>query len=184
MERPRLRFNPQIAMWIAFGLLCGLAAAALILLLSGPQRGQPVTLLPAPTPQNLSVHITGAVAAPGLYELPPGARSQDALTAAGGPLEDANLEAFNLARPLQDGEQLRVPFEGEPTPGQAQFPIDINTADLNALDQLPGIGPAIAQAIIDYRNFHGPFTDLAEIQNVAGIGPSTFEALKDLITIN
>lgn len=177
------QLTPQTAVWIAFGLLCGLAATGLILLLAGPRRGEPITLLPAPTPQNLSVYVTGAVADPGLYELPPGARGQDALDAAGGPLVDANLEAFNLARPLQDGEQLRVPHIGEPTPGQAGFPININTADVEQLSQLPGIGPVIAQAIIDYRDFHGPFTDPAEIQNVSGIGPSTYDSIEELITI-
>lgn len=180
--KPKAQAGRQPYLWIGFGVLCGLIAAALILLLVSPPRGQGVELLPAPTPGAIWVHVSGAVAEPGLHELAYGSRAQDALEAAGGPTEDANLDALNLARRLSDGDQVHLPLIGEAGTAAAVFPLNINIATLDELSQLPGIGPVTAQAIIDYRESHGNFDDPAEIQNVAGIGPATYAGIEDLIS--
>jgi len=132
-----------------------------------------------------------------VYFLEQGSRVEDAITAAGGFLPEAYTESMNLAAPLSDGSKVLVPLNQDPatsaetrpdnsTNDQAAptvFPININTAPKETLMQLPGIGEVKAQAIIDYRNQNGPFTSLEQIQEVSGIGPATFEKLKDLITI-
>jgi competence protein ComEA len=150
--------------------------------------------LPTPTPGPIRVYVSGAVAQPDVYELPAGSIAQDALSAAGGPASDADLNRINLAASLADGEQVYVPHIGEvPTPAPASpggaesapaGPININTASQVELETLPGIGPSIAQRIIEYREANGPYPTIEAIQNVSGIGPSTFEQIKDLITVN
>lgn len=166
--------------WLAFGVLFGLGAAGLILIIASPRRGKPIELKEAPTPGPLEVYVSGAVRNPGLYELARGSRAQDALDAAGGPSAEADLDEVNLARELVDGEQVHFPEEGERE--DTSFPININTASASALTELPGIGPATAQAIVDYRDANGSFASIEEIQNVSGIGAATFETIKDLIT--
>jgi competence protein ComEA len=131
---------------------------------------------------------------PGVYALPKGARVQDAVSAAGGFLAEADKEFINLARVLEDGEFLEIPYaEGfSPViPTLAEFPaapeatelININTASSFELETLPGIGPTTAQMIIDYREANGPFLSTEDIINVSGIGPGTYERIKDLITV-
>jgi competence protein ComEA len=156
--------------------------------------GEAVTLRPVPTDTPIVVHITGAVPRPGVYALPQGARVQDAISAAGGFLAEAEKSGINLARVLEDGEQLDIPFgEGAslviPTPGvdvvdlsQTEL-ININTASQFELETLPGIGPTTAQKIIEYREANGPFINTEDIINVSGIGPGTYERIKDLITV-
>lgn len=170
--------------WIAFGVLCGLAAAGLILLVAGPRRGKPIELLPPPTAEPILVHVSGAVESPGLYALPLGSRAQDAIEAAGGASTEADLDGINLARVLVDGQQIRVPVLGEADGEEIRFPLNINFATVEELSQLPGIGPVSALAIVNYRESHGAFNAIEEIQKVSGIGPSTFEAIKDLISID
>jgi len=181
---------------IVVGLLCGLLAAGVILLVSSPRRGQQIVLPPAPTQAPIAVDVSGAVISPGVYFLEIGSRVEDAIEAAGGFLPEAFTESINLAAPLSDGSKVLVPiYPGNPPPdliGQenqdsvgdtTSFPININTANKETLMLLPGIGEIKAQAIIDYRTQNGPFTELEQIQEVSGIGPVTFENLKDLITI-
>jgi len=180
-------------LYMASGTLFGLFVAALIWVVARNPGGEAVTLRPVPTETPIVVHITGAVPRPGVYALPQDARVQDAISAAGGFLADAEKTGINLARILDDGEQLDIPFvEGGslvlPTPGPEVITsgselININTASQLELESLPGIGPTTAQKIIAYREANGPFINPEDIINVSGIGPGTYERIKDLITV-
>ncbi|GAA1692518.1 hypothetical protein GCM10009808_07070 [Microbacterium sediminicola] len=135
---------------------------------------------------SLYVHVSGAVTAPGLYLLPPGARVVDAVAAAGGFSEDADRAAVNLARSVSDGEQLVVLREGEvagPQTGTGDGLVNLNTADIAALDTLPGIGPAIAQRIIDWREDNGRFTSVEDLLAVSGIGAKLLAGIRDMVGI-
>ncbi len=150
------------------------------------------TLFPPPAPSPIRVHVTGAVLAPGVYKLPEGSIVQGAVEAAGGPAADADLERINLAVELRDQQQVYVPRQGEENPpslvsgggDSATTPVNINTAMSAELETLPRIGPTTAQRIMEYREASGPFGTIEDIQNVPGIGPATFEGLKDLITVD
>jgi competence protein ComEA len=143
----------------------------------------------------LTVHVSGAVRAPGLVTLPAGARVGDAVLAAGGLTPDADPARANLARLLADGEQVHLPASGEapvvPPPGSEEHaagspgtgPIDLNTADAAALESLPGIGPARAAAIIEHRTRHGPFDVPGDLRDVSGIGEQTFQRLAPDIVV-
>jgi competence protein ComEA len=133
----------------------------------------------------LFVHVTGAVARPGLFELAEGARVIDAIAAAGGFTETANRDELNLARLLTDGEQFAVPEIGEESADAAASDsrVNLNTADAAALDTLPRIGPAMAARILTWRESNGPFVTIDDLRNVAGIGDATFEGLRELITV-
>jgi len=178
---------------MASGILFGLFVAAVIWVVARNPSGEAVTLRPVPTEKPVIVHITGAVPRPGVYALPQGARVQDAISAAGGFLAEAEKTQINLARLIEDGEKLDVPYiEGAspviPTPGATVLAastelININTASIAELDTLPGIGATTAQKIIDYREQNGPFINAEDIINVQGIGTVTYERIKDLITV-
>ncbi|HNB39919.1 MAG TPA: ComEA family DNA-binding protein [Anaerolineales bacterium] len=186
------------------GVMAGFALAGLLLFISRAPAGEPIKLLPAPTKEPIAVHVVGAVPRPGLYEFAEGSRVQDAIDAAGGLLASASVDTINLAALLEDGQQLNIPFKAGEEPstsnssddtslvlpgateasssGSSQDLININTASVEELDSLPGIGPTIAQRIIDYRDENGPFQTIEDILNVSGVGPSTFDQIKDLIT--
>ena len=176
--------------------LLGIAASAIVFLIVTPPRGEPVELLPAPTPAPILVHIVGAVGQPGVYPLPRESRVQDAIQAAGGFAEDADQKAVNLAVRLKDGEKITVPGVGDPvtpepvTPESSRSgsipvgPVDLNSATLEELQTLPGIGETKAKAIIQYREQNNGFDSIQELQEVNGIGPATFENLKELVTVN
>ncbi len=144
-----------------------------------------------PTPALINVYVSGAVNHPDVYTLPLGSLVKDAIAKAGGATADADLDHVNLAVKLSDQMQVYVPRKGEAvaTPnsrsGSAAItaPININTATLEELDRLPGIGPSIAQAIIDYRTANGPFKTIEDINNVKGIGDALFAKIKDSITV-
>ncbi|MCH7663262.1 MAG: ComEA family DNA-binding protein [Chloroflexi bacterium] len=182
--------------YLLLGILGGLLGAGLLILVFSPPRGEPVRLLPAPTQALLVVHVDGAVANPGVYTLEPGSRIRDAVEAAGGLSPDASAERINMAAFLDDGIRIVVPHFATPQPTNLDgspadeptvaptFPININTASLDELQVLPGIGPVKAQRIIDYRDENGRFESIDELLNVTGIGPATFEQFKDLITVD
>jgi competence protein ComEA len=157
-----------------------------------------------PVDVDATVHVTGAVTSPGLVVLPGGSRVGDAVAAAGGLTGDAQEERINLARPLVDGEHVHVPRVGEdPLPAEAapggtapgaatgssdgavsaDGKVDINRADVVELDTLPGVGPARAEAIIAYREEHGPFAVPGDLRGVSGIGEVIFQQLAELVTV-
>ncbi len=141
------------------------------------------------TPGQCTVYVTGQVARPeSLVALPRGSRVQDAIEAAGGAAEDADLSRVNLGQVLNDGDLVYVPpREGEPieTPTPNHPPlIHLNTATVEELDALPGVGPALAEAIIAYREEHGPFQSVEQLDDVPGIGPSKLEAIRDLVVVD
>jgi competence protein ComEA len=173
-----------------------------------------LTPTPAPTatPHPVRVYVTGAVLKSDVYVLPAGSIVKDALLAAGGATADADLERINLAVQLYDQQQIYVPSRGQetlPAPlvsdaatpadeasaaddasagdtraGTSLSTININTASVDALETLPGIGPTYAQRIIDYRVEHGAFATVEQLTEVKGIGPATLDKLRHLITVD
>ena len=182
---------------------------------AGPSPPALVQESPAPAgdtaPQLLLVHVAGAVTRPGVVELAPGSRVFDALDLAGGALSEADLAAINLAAPVQDGQQIRVPLESEVLPGgllppgsagsgtsaagsgaDASPPFDatgtpgmvnLNTADPLELESLPRIGPVLAERIVQWRTDHGGFTRPEDLDAVPGIGEAMLAALIPLVTV-
>jgi competence protein ComEA len=163
---------------------------------------------PAPTAAPIRVYMSGQVAQPGVYTLPPDSIVEQGVHAAGGFTDQADTPAINLAQPLQDGMQVYVPSVNENLSGQTsetplrsagsgmigvggaggdgptvQGLVNINTANLAQLETLPGIGPTTAQNIIDHRTANGPFASIEAIMDVAGIGEGKFAQIQDLITI-
>ncbi|SES66349.1 helix-hairpin-helix domain-containing protein [Anaerobranca gottschalkii] len=136
------------------------------------------------------VHVSGHVLNPGVYQLLSGSRVYQAIGLAGGPTEEGDIQKLNLAQIVQDGQKIIVPGEkDEGTDSNFNLSsdlgkININTAPSELLQTLPGIGPAKTQAIIDYRQKNGAFTKIEDIQKVSGIGPATFNQIKDKITVN
>jgi competence protein ComEA len=146
-----------------------------------------------PTP-DVVVHVTGAVRRPGLVELPSGSRVDAAVAAAGGATHRADLASVNLARLLVDGEQIVVLRRGATTAPSAPpassggsttpaQPVDLNSATLEQLDGLPGVGPVLAQRIIDWRTAHGQFSSVDELTEVSGIGERTLADLRPLVHV-
>jgi len=148
----------------------------------------------------LTVHVAGAVRRPGVYRLPPGARVDDALRRAGGASRAADLAAVNLAARLEDGRQVLVPARapagggapaatgsgaagGGGAAAPAGAPVNLNTATLEQLDTLDGVGPGIAQRILDYREQHGGFRRVEELGEVPGIGDKRLAALTPLVAL-
>jgi competence protein ComEA len=189
----------QIA-YVLIGILVGFILAGALLVVTRLPGGQPITLDPSPTKIPIEVHVVGAVVRPGVYALSEGSRVQDAITAAGGLLTSVDSSGLNLAAKLEDGQQLTIPSQagaGATPEGGAPFTvvptvgastptgdlININTASVEELDALPGIGPTTAQNIVDYRTQHGPFQHIEDIMNVPGIGPATFDSIQNLITV-
>lgn len=138
------------------------------------------------------VHVTGQVVAPGVVKLASGSRVVDAVAAAGGASPAAALDSLNLAAVLDDGQQVHVPAFGESLPPVSSasvsegtdFPIDLNAADAEALDSLPGIGPATAAAIVRWRDENGAFVTIDDLLDVPGLGPAKVEALRGLVVVD
>lgn len=199
---------------VVLGVLLGVGIAGTAVTLNRAPNPEPLTLeLPTPQPTqtigptpsptvapDVTVFISGAVAQPGVYHLPPGSRVVDALAAAGGPTADAATETLNQAITLQDGMQIHMPRQGEvappapivadtapsesSAPAEPTGPIPLNTATAADLETLPGIGPALAQRIIDYRTQNGPFTTLDQLSEVRGIGDTILADLRPLLTLD
>ncbi|WDM43036.1 ComEA family DNA-binding protein [Microbacterium luteolum] len=166
---------------VGFGILRGQAAPVDSLPLS--EAGA----TPGPTGE-LYVHVLGAVARPGLYVLDLDARLVDAVAAAGGTTDDADLTAVNLARVLADGEQIIVPTvgatadaSGATAPGDDR--IDLNTADQAALETLPRIGPALAERIITWRDENGRFASVDDLLAVPGIGEKLLAGIREAVRV-
>jgi len=188
---------------VLFGILLGLLFSGAILIIVAPPRGKPIELSPLPTPAPLVVYITGAVIHPGVYSLPRLSRVSNAIEAAGGLQPDADQSAVNLAAKLSDGQKIVVAKINEPVTGievpstpsgqpgpQSAFttpsietPLDLNTATVEELDLLPGIGPTRAADIVTYRTQHGSFKKIDEIMNITGIGQAIFDSIKELIYV-
>lgn len=169
-------------LFITFGVLIGLFAGGAIYLVSALPRGTPVTLVSRTSTVNITIFITGEVVHPGVFQLPYGSRVLDALNQAGGFTSAADRQSVNLASLLVDGQQININSVFSSQATQSHL-ININTADLNQLMELPGIGVVTAQAIIDFRTLNGNFKTIEELQKVSGIGPSTYNQIKDLITV-
>lgn len=204
-----------VGLLVTFGV--GFAAGVLSVRLAGQTRPAAIIITPAElplptatppataTPGPLRVFVSGEVAAPAVYELPPGSLIWEAVEAAGGFTAGADREVVNLAQPLANGLHVHIPAEGEaaeiplvsePQPlATAELPtgdlevlpagglVNLNTATAAELELLPGIGPALAEAIITYRDDNGPFLTLEELMDVPGIGPAKFEGVKELVTV-
>ncbi|BCW96052.1 MAG: helix-hairpin-helix domain-containing protein [Fimbriimonadales bacterium] len=158
---------------------------------------------PESPPAEAVVHVSGAVKKAGVYRLAPDSRVADAIEQAGGATEHADLDALNLAEPLHDGQQIHVPRKGEtpapalasnsasrasrsapkPTAAAPQFPINLNTADAEQLEAIPGIGPVLAQRIIEYRQTHGRFQSVDDLLEVHGIGAKRLENMRPYVTV-
>ncbi len=149
-----------------------------------------------PSPKMLFIHVAGSVRKPGVYELPEGKRVVDAIAAAGGSAPGAELDALNLAARLTDSQKIFVPKKGQAPPnptgvdaglspadsGSGEL-IDLNQASLQQLDTLPGVGPVMAQRILEYREAHGGFKSVGELRQVEGIGPKKYDQLKSKVTV-
>ena len=184
-------------------LIVGVGVAVLVSALSATGSR---TVIDAPRPSatagevltgpsaELYVHILGAVQHPGLYRFTEGDRAIDAIAAAGGYTDEADLAQLNLARYLSDGEQIYIPTKKESaaggavgTPGVPSAAsggkVNLNTADAASLETLPRVGPALAARILAWREANGRFTSVEDLMSVSGIGDKTFAGLKDLVTI-
>ncbi|MDQ0612596.1 competence protein ComEA [Microbacterium sp. W4I4] len=196
-SRPRLRLGIGAAITlglvvlsaaVGWGILRGQAAPMDAIALDDGSDSSEVTV---DSGGGLYVHVLGEVAHPGLYILDPDARLVDALAAAGGTLETADLKAVNLARPLSDGEQVVVPGQGEETAAGvtgasavgADGTIDLNAATLADLETLPRIGPALAQRIIDWREENGRFRAVEDLMAVPGIGEKLLAGLQGKVRV-
>ncbi len=228
----------QGLLFFAAGIACFLLAGSLVFLFSGKfvdrpsgaKAGPALSLSvpkenrdeknvektlpdpPAPRVEEWVLYITGAVASPGVYRLPPDSRVHHLVDAAGGLLPNADPVQVNLAAPLSDGVHVHVPAaagvqeqQGPPSqapppprqgfirppetsfparsPGDTGSPVNVNRASLEELQRLPGIGPATARAILEYRSVSGSFSTITDLVKVKGIGPKKLEAIRDHITL-
>jgi competence protein ComEA len=185
------------------GTATGALAAVPAALASGWPTA-PDTVTPSPSPAPIVVDVVGKVSSPGVVELPAGARIHDAITAAGGILPGTDLTTLDLARRLRDGQEV---FVGIPLPSGAAAQagggvvggepaqvdagsgsaspdvVNLNTATSQQLQALPGVGPVLAQHILDWRSQHGRFTSVAQLQQVSGVGPAKYAALVARVSV-
>ncbi len=191
--------SPRVTIIVFIVVVLAVIGGAALLLATRPAPVQ-ITInppIPTPTPQPsatpapITVYVTGAVQQPEqTYSVPAGSRAQDAIDAAGGVTDGADLTRVNLAQILQDGDQIHVPEviaeEASeevvlPTPSGGMRKVNVNIATLEELMELPGVGEAMAGRILEYRATNGDFTSLADLDEVSGIGPAMLENLEDLV---
>lgn len=195
---------------ITFGILVGLLASGLILLITQPDRSEPISLAPPPTPTEtlapkatitpapITVQISGEIRNPGVYTLDGVERLGELIDLSGGLTEDADLTRINFAAIIYDGDYIYIAAYDENLPSTSRdttinlpteetdafvYPLDLNEASQEALESLPGIGEVKASAIIAYRELIGGYSSVDELIYVNGIGPATLEAIRDLVTV-
>lgn len=185
---------------VVTGLVAVLLAAVTFVLLD--RRTPSDIVIQSGTYPTIVVEVSGAVATPGIYELPGASRLQQAIDGAGGLTADADVSSLNLAARLGDGEDIAIPSKretpaggdaGRSTPGvvtsgSGSEPgdgslIDLNTASAAELDALPGVGPVIAERILEYRQVNGPFVSVDELAEIQGISPAMVEELRPLVSV-
>jgi competence protein ComEA len=184
----------QLALWAAAAIAIALLGARY--LRSPPAPSPAATTAPAISvterrPSAATVHVAGAVRRPGVYRLRPGERVDDAVRRAGGATSKADLGAVNLAAKVEDGRQILVPERAPPAPAAAApgqppaagAPLNLNTATLEQLDTLPGVGPATAEKILAYRDEHGGFGSVDELGQVPGIGDKRLATLREQVRV-
>ena len=191
---PELPISRRRALLVACVLLAVLLLGGRLLSRGGSAAPPPPPILPpttSTTPSRVVVHVVGAVRRAGLYRLAQGDRVADAVARAGGATRKADLSLVNLAALVSDGEQVVVPRRGAVVgagagaaaggAGVPTGPVHLNSATVEQLDTLPGVGPVTAQKIVDYRQKHGAFTSVDELDAVPGIGPARLDELRDLV---
>ena len=193
---PEVPFSRRQALVGALVILAALVVAGRLVAGDGGGAAAPLEVVAQPpggagtATRDVVVHVVGAVRQPGLYRLKEGKRVADAVELAGGATRRADLSLVNLAAPVADGTQVVVPLrpaEGatggaEPAAGgAAAAPVHLNSATVEQLDALPGIGPVTAQKIVDWRQAHGAFTSVDDLDGVPGIGPARIEQLRELV---
>jgi competence protein ComEA len=205
----RPRRHPGVAAAGAAAVLVAVVAG--VLLFRRPAAPPPEVVLPRANPdagattpgttepeQTVTVHAAGALVRPGVYVLPAGSRVADAVAAAGGPSPEADLHQLNLATRVGDGDRVHLPRKGEAsagapaatvggagaTPGPTRPQVlDLNAAGAEELEALPGVGPALARAIVEHRTRNGRFRTVDDLVDVPGIGPAKLAALRPLVRV-
>jgi competence protein ComEA len=195
-DRALGRLRELIDFWGSGRLVAALSKTAAGLWLLSPSRPPVEAAIPTWSPTagstepgagepivRVTVHVAGAVKRPGVYRLDAGSRVHEAIDAAGGPTAEADTDRVNLAAPLVDGAQVKLPEFGEISAdwSDTEGPVNINSADAATLEGLPGIGPSLARAIIDERERSGPFEGVDDLDRVSGLGPVRIDALRDLV---
>ncbi len=186
---------------LAAAILGAVAVSLAVLALPRPPAPQvvvqqpvvrPAVSTPPPTPvlAPIVVHLSGEIVVPGIYQLPVGARVDDALRAAGGVTPNGDVNRLNLAARLADGQHVVVPRKADPVTmsvtaaaSPAALRVNVNSATVAELDGLPGVGPVTAQRIVAYRQQHGPFTRIDELREAKLVNQATFDKIKDLISV-
>lgn len=185
-----VRMSIRVVLWSA--LIGCVVAGSTLLLLDWRMPGE-VSIAPA-EPREIVVVVDGAVATPGIVHLPAGSRLHAAIDAAGGLTAGADVTQLNLAARIGDGEHVTIPvrvIRATPSGGDGEIPaadpadalIDINSAGISELDQLPGVGPVIAQRIVDYRETNGRFESIEQLADIDGISAEMAEELRPLVTL-
>jgi competence protein ComEA len=172
----------ETAIILFIGILIGFTIGGFLWILVRQPQGTPLVLATRSRENIITIYISGNVESPGVYELPVGSRINDAIEAAGGILADSNIDLLNLAQVLSDSDHVYIPAAAAVRNLEISQ-ININYGTQEQLETLAGIGSTLAQQIIEYRTENGLFTTIEEIQKVPGIGPSTFEKIKNHITV-